>query len=205
MELRREGITDTRVLAAIERVPRETFVPPKLVDSAYANTALPIGHEQTISQPYVVAAMTAKLDLGPRMKVLEVGTGSGYQAAVLAPLCRRLYTIERNRYLLRDAERRFKELGLGNVVTRHGDGSLGWPGQAPFDRIIVTAAAVDVPPRLLEQVRVGGRMVVPVGADAFDQELLCVTRTAEGSEIERMFAVRFVPLVTDEWIGGLAG
>ena len=195
MELRREGITSTRVLSALERVPREKFVPASFADQAYENIALPIGHGQTISQPLVVAFMTEKLEVGERMKVLEIGTGSGYQAAVLAPLCRRLYTVERQRALLREAEKRFAELGLNNVVTRYGDGSKGWPEQAPFDRIIVTAAAPDVPPLLLEQLAVGGLMVLPLGFDFFDQEIVRVRRTEEGYETESLMGVRFVPLV----------
>ncbi len=195
MELRREGITNTRVLSALERVPREMFVLASFADQAYENIALPIGHGQTISQPLVVAFMTEKLEVGERMKVLEVGTGSGYQAAVLAPLCRRLYTVERQRALLREAEKRFAELGLNNVVTRYGDGSKGWPEQAPFDRIIVTAAAPDVPPLLLEQLAVGGSMVLPLGFDFFDQEIVRVRRTEEGYETESLMGVRFVPLV----------
>ena len=205
MELRREGITDTVVLGAIERVPREQFVPENLIDQAYANTALPIGHDQTISQPSVVAAMTVKLDVGSRMKVLEIGTGSGYQTAVLSPLCRRLYTMERNRQLLRDAEARFKALGLTNVVTWHGDGSKGWSNQAPFDRIIVTAAPPEVPDALVEQLAVGGRMVIPVGDNVPGQNLLCITRTDDGSVTEKMFPVRFVPLIADGPVGGPAG
>ena len=195
MELRREGITSTRVLSALERVPREKFLPASFADQAYENIALPIGHGQTISQPLVVAFMTEKLEVGERMKVLEIGTGSGYQAAVLAPLCRRLYTVERQRALLREAEKRFAELGLNNVVTRYGDGSKGWPEQAPFDRIIVTAAAPDVPPLLLEQLAVGGLMVLPLGFDFFDQEIVRVRRTEEGQETENLMGVRFVPLV----------
>lgn len=205
MELRREGITDTAVLGAMERVPREQFVPENLIDQAYANTALPIGHDQTISQPSVVAAMTAKLDVGPRMKVLEIGTGSGYQTAVLSPMCRRLYTMERNRQLLREAEARFKALGLTNVVTWHGDGSKGWSNQAPFDRIIVTAAPAEVPPALIEQLAVGGKMVIPVGDAVPGQDLLCITCTEGGSVTEQMFPVRFVPLIADGPVGGLAG
>lgn len=205
MELRRDGITDTRVLSAIERVPREQFVAPDLADQAYHNRPLPIGHGQTISQPTVVAAMTQKLDVRPTMKVLEVGTGSGYQAAVLAPLCRRLYTIERNRQLLREAEKRFKALGLINVVTWHGDGSRGWSDQAPFERIIVTAAAPEVPPALVEQLTIGGRMVIPVDSDIMQQDLICVTRTEKGFETDTMFPVRFVPLIADAPLGGLAG
>ncbi len=195
MQLRREGITNTRVLSALERVPREKFVPASFADQAYENIALPIGHGQTISQPLVVAFMTEKLEVGERMKVLEIGTGSGYQAAGLAPLCRRLYTVERQRALLREAEKRFAELGLNNVVTRYGDGSKGWPEQAPFDRIIVTAAAPDVPPLLLEQLAVGGLMVLPLGFDFFDQEIVRVRRTEEGQETENLMGVRFVPLV----------
>ncbi|MFP6741266.1 MAG: protein-L-isoaspartate(D-aspartate) O-methyltransferase [Alphaproteobacteria bacterium] len=205
MELRREGITDTVVLGAIERVPREQFVPENLIDQAYANTALPIGHDQTISQPSVVAAMTVKLDVGSRMKVLEIGTGSGYQTAVLSPLCRRLYTMERNRQLLREAEARFKALGLTNVVTWHGDGSKGWSNQAPFDRIIVTAAPSEVPTALVEQLAVGGKMVIPVGDAIPGQDLLCITRTVDGSITEQMFPVRFVPLIADGPVGDLAG
>ena len=204
MDLRREGILDTRVLGAIERVPREMFVPPDLVERAYENVALPIGHGQTISQPLVVAAMTAKLDVGPRMKVLEIGTGSGYQTAILAPLCRRLYTIERNRSLFHESEIRLKALGLSNVITWLGDGNRGWPEQAPFDRIMVTAAASELPMNLVDQLTIGGLMVIPIGATLDDQELVCITRTADGFERERMFAVRFVPLVAEP-IAGLAG
>ncbi len=195
MELRHEGINDTRVLSAIERVPREKFVPETFVDRAYDNVALPIGYGQTISQPFVVAYMTEKLDVGDRMKVLEIGTGSGYQAAVLSKLCRRLYTIERHRELLREAEKRFAELRLDNIVTRYGDGSRGWPEQAPFDRIIVTAAATEMPEALVEQLKPGGRMVLPLGRDLFDQQLVRVTRGEEGVEVEPLLGVRFVPLV----------
>ena len=197
MELRREGINDTRILSAIERVPRERFVPEAFADRAYDNVALPIGHGQTISQPFVVAYMTEKLDVGERMKVLEIGTGSGYQAAVLAKLCRRLYTIERHRELLREAEKRFAALRLDNIVTRHGDGSRGWPEQAPFDRIIVTAAAAKMPEALIEQLKPGGRMVLPLGHDLFSQRLVRVTRREDGEpEIEPLLDVRFVPLVS---------
>jgi protein-L-isoaspartate(D-aspartate) O-methyltransferase len=200
MTLRREGITDTRVLSAMERVPREMFLAPDLADKAYDNVALPIGHGQTISQPMVVAAMTVKLDVDKRMKLLEIGTGSGYQTAILAPLCRRIYTMERNRNLMREAEVRFKSLRLSNVVTWLGDGYRGWPEQAPFDGIIVTAAAPELPMSLVEQLTVGGRMVIPIGAEGDDQELVCITRTDDGFERESMFAVRFVPLVTDRRI-----
>ncbi|MGZ8997004.1 MAG: protein-L-isoaspartate(D-aspartate) O-methyltransferase, partial [Rhodospirillales bacterium] len=151
IELRRSGVTDTRVCAAIERIPRERFVREALRHQAYENIPLAIGCEQTMSAPIVVGRMTQALELGERMKVLEVGTGSGYQAAVLSRLCRRVYTIERHRPLLAEAETALKSLNISNVSTRSGDGTLGWPEQAPFERIIVTAAAADVPPVLAEQ------------------------------------------------------
>ena len=197
MELRREGITDTRVLSAIERVPRERFVLPGFEDQAYANTALPIDQGQTISQPYVVAFMTQALDLGSRMKVLEIGTGSGYQAAVLSKLCRRVYTVERYPSLLRTAEKRFRDLGLHNVTTRLGDGARGWPEQAPFPRMIVTAAADQVPKALVEQLDVGGVMVVPIEAGSWGQQVVRVRRTEAGYDSEELLPVRFVPLVED--------
>ncbi len=196
MELRRHGVTDTKVLGAIERVPREAFVPDPFRDRAYENVALPIGHGQTISQPSVVGYMTQELDLGERMKVLEIGTGSGYQAAILSRLCRRLYTVERSAELLRDAERIFRELRLNNITTRHGDGGDGWPGQAPFERIIVTAAAPDVPPALLDQLAPGGVMILPVGETADTQQLLKCRRTESGGDYESLWPVRFVPLVS---------
>ncbi len=196
MELRRLGITDTRVLAAIERTPRERFVPAPFLDQAYENVALPIGHGQTLSRPVVVALMTQALEPGPRMKILEIGTGSGYQSAILAQLCRRLYTVERHRALLAEAEARFKELRLTNITSNFGDGSLGWPAQVPFDRILLTAAAREVPERLMQQLRLGGIMVLPVGSRHGEQRLVQVLRSAEGSEIKDMGPVRFVPLVS---------
>src|SRR5579885_3113633 len=150
MELRRAGIADARVLGAIEKTPRERFVPAAFADQAYENVALPISHGQTISQPYVVALMTEKLEVAERHKVLEIGTGSGYQGAILSRLARRFFTIERHRELLREAEARFRELRLSNIICRYGDGSKGWPEQAPFDRIVVTAAAADVPANLVD-------------------------------------------------------
>ena len=195
MELRRAGISDTRLLAAIERVPRELFVDPGFIDQAYVDTALPIGHGQTISRPLVVARMTQALAVGARMKVLEIGTGSGYQTAVLAHLCRRVYTVERHRALLDGAEARFVALRLHNVTGLPGDGAKGWPAQAPFERIVVTAAADSVPATLADQLAPGGRMVVPVGPDGRDQELLRVTRGAEGFETESLGPVRFVPMM----------
>jgi protein-L-isoaspartate(D-aspartate) O-methyltransferase len=195
LAMRRSGITDTRVLAAMERIPRDAFVPVTFRDRAYDDVALPIGLHQTISQPSVVARMTQALEVGDRMKVLEVGTGSGYQAAVLASLCRRLYTIERHRELLDLAERQFAGLRITNITTRLGDGGLGWPEQAPFDRIIVTAAASAMPDALAGQLGVGGIMVVPVGPAEGDQVLTRIRRTETGVSVEKVGVVRFVPLV----------
>lgn len=194
-ELRERGVTDAAVLAAIEGVPREIFVSEPFKARAYENVALPIGRHQTISQPLVVGLMTQALELTDRTKVLEVGTGSGYQTAVLSPLCRRIYSIERHPQLHDEAESRFRRLGLTNITAIIGDGSAGWPGQAPFERIIVTAAAEDVPMVLLNQLAIGGLMIIPIGVDEHDQRLMRVTRTAEGAETEDMGAVRFVPLL----------
>jgi len=197
MDLRNGGVTDTRVLAAIERVPRETFVEEAFVDQAYANQALPINCGQTISQPMVVGLMTQALEIGDRHKVLEVGTGSGYQSAILAKLARRVYTIERHRDLLAVAEHRFKALNLHNITTMVGDGYKGWPAQAPFERILVTAAARIVPPDLVAQLsEEGGIMVLPVGdASGSHQEVIRVRKEGKQFKSERMFPVRFVPLV----------
>ncbi|MCK5445855.1 MAG: protein-L-isoaspartate(D-aspartate) O-methyltransferase [Rhodospirillaceae bacterium] len=198
LELRRGGIRDEKVIRAMESVPRDMFVPQAFQDRAFENTALPIGHHQTVSQPLVVAMMTEALELNDRSKVLEIGTGSGYQASVLAPLCRRLYTIERHRGLLSEAEKRFAELGYHNITTRFGDGSVGWPEQAPFDRIIVTAAAADFPPVLIDQLAIGGIMVVPIGDDQHDQQLFKLVRTDSGVETTELGWVRFVPFVEGE-------
>ncbi len=162
--------------------------------------ALPIGSGQTISQPAVVAFMTQELKIGPRMKVLEIGTGSGYQAVVLAKLCRRLYTIERHRELLLEAEKKFRELRVNNITTKVGDGTKGWPEQAPFDRIIVTAAATrDVPHALLEQLAPDGVMIAPMGDTARDQHLYRFSFDDEGNlKREKMWPVRFVPLIGDD-------
>ncbi len=194
MELRNAGVTNTAVLSAIELVPREIFLPETFQDRAYDNRALPIGLGQTISQPLVVAIMTDALELNDRMKVLEIGTGSGYQTAILARLCRRVYTIERHKPLLREAEARLETLKVRNVTTRHADGAKGWPEQAPFERIIVTAAAAEPPPRLLEQLADGGIMVVPVGGNG-DQDLVRIRRKGDAFETEHLCGVRFVPLV----------
>lgn len=195
MELRRAGVTDTRVLSALERVPREAFVPQTFGDQAYDNTALPIGCGQTISQPIVVGMMTQALDLGERVKVLEIGTGSGYQTAILARLCRRVYTIERHKDLLRDAEQRLYALGHSNITTRAGDGTKGWPEQAPFDRILVTAAAAEMPMVLVDQLSPEGLMVLPLGPRPESQHVVRVRKTAEGHTVEKLWPVRFVPLI----------
>ena len=195
MALRNQGIRDTRVLAAVERVPRGLFVDPAFFDQAYADQSLPIACGQTISQPYVVAFMTEKLEVGERMKVLEIGTGSGYQAAILSFLCRRVYTVERYRTLLREAEQRFAELKLSNIVAIVGDGARGWEQQAPFDRIIVTAASADVPRALLSQLKVGGIMVLPLGAQDQVQHIVQIRKNQDGIERKALLPVRFVPLV----------
>lgn len=195
MDLRREGIADTRVLSAIERIPREIFVTPEFADQSYANIALPIDCGQTISQPFVVAFMSEKLEVGDRMKILEVGTGSGYQAAILAQLCRRVYTIERYESLLRAAEERFKTLDISNITTRFGDGMKGWPEQAPFDRIMVTAGAKEIPPQLFAQLKDGGIMLLPLGSELGDQNIVRIRRRGEDMEKTNLLPVRFVPLV----------
>lgn len=196
MELRRAGIADTEVLSAIERIPREVFTPESFRHQAYENMAIPIGQGQTLSQPQVVARMTQALRATRRMKVLEIGTGSGYQAAVLSRICRRVYTIERFKVLLQAAEARFLQLRLHNITARHGDGWKGWREQAPFERIIVTAAAGSVPGTLVDQLAEGGIMVLPVGESSRDQALLRLTRTSDGVVEEHLSEVRFVPLVT---------
>lgn len=200
MDLRRQGVSDARVLSALERVPRPLFVDEGCAGDAWSDAALPIGCGQTISQPYVVARMTEALDVGDRDRVLEIGTGSGYQTAVLAQLARWVYTIERHRPLLKQAEARFAALGLRNVSTRHGDGTLGWPDAAPFDRILVTAAAAEPPAALLAQLKVGGVLVGPFGAETDRQSLRRIIHTKSGFEAAEILPVRFVPLT-----GGLPG
>ena len=195
MELRQLGITDQAVLSAIERVPREVFIPEAFHDQAYENTALPIGQGQTISQPAVVGYMTQALALGPRLKVLEIGTGSGYQAAVLSKLCRRVYSIERYRELLREAEKRYSALRIGNVTTKWGDGMKGWPEQAPFDRIILTAAAKEVPAELFQQMAVDGILIAPIGRTSHDQVIVRYWCKGGEWETENLWPVRFVPLL----------
>jgi protein-L-isoaspartate(D-aspartate) O-methyltransferase len=185
-------VKDPRVLEALRRVPRHRFVPDALVDQAYADRPLPIGLGQTISQPYIVALMTELVRPEPSMKVLEVGTGSGYQAAVLAGLVREVYTIEIVPELGQRAEAVLQSLGHANVHVRVGDGFGGWPEHAPFDAIVVTAAPSRIPPPLLEQLAPGGRLVIPVGDSL--QELVLVTRTADGYDRRTVIPVRFVPM-----------
>ena len=195
MELRRSGITDTGVLAAIERIPREAFVPEPFQDQSYENRTLPIGQGQTLSQPGVVALMTQSVLPDKGQKILEVGTGSGYQASVLSRLFRRVYTIERYRELLRSAEKRFEALRISNITAKVGDGYAGWPEQAPFQRIIVTAAAADIPGGLVDQLGEGGIMVIPLARPGKEQEVVRLTRGPQGFEEEHLTTVRFVPMV----------
>ena len=183
------------VMAALRRVERHRFVPPPLVNEAYANRPLPIGNGQTISQPYIVALSTDLLDLAPGHRVLEIGTGSGYQAAVLAELAAQVSSIEIVEPLGRDAAALLAALGYRNVDVRIGDGYRGWPERAPFDRILVTAAAPHVPEPLVEQLARGGRMVIPVGSGVFGQQLLLIEKDADGRVVRRnLLPVRFVPL-----------
>ena len=186
------GVTEPRVLAVMNDVPRHLFVPTAHRDQAYNDAPLPIGEGQTISQPYIVALMTSLLELRGSEKVLEIGTGSGYQAAILGKLVRDVYTIEILRPLGEEAQRTLAAQGYRNVHTRIGDGYQGWPEEAPFDAIIVTAAPERIPDPLLEQLRVGGRMVVPVGS--FFQDLLLLTKTNDGFERRNVLPVRFVPM-----------
>jgi protein-L-isoaspartate(D-aspartate) O-methyltransferase len=193
--LREQGIANLAVLDRIRNVPRHIFVDEALGSRAYEDTALPIGYGQTISQPYIVARMTeALLEAGAADNVLEVGTGCGYQTAVLAPLVARLYTIERIEPLLVRARERLKELGIRNVRFRHGDGTLGWKAHAPFDGILVAAAPLTVPEALVKQLRVGGRLLVPIGPEG-EQELVRFTRREQGVLRESIGAVAFVPLL----------
>ncbi|TAG23731.1 MAG: protein-L-isoaspartate(D-aspartate) O-methyltransferase [Rhodobacterales bacterium] len=193
--LRSRGVTDARVLTAMERVDRGLFVRGIFADRAYEDMPLPIACGQTISQPSVVGLMTQALQVNPRDTVLEVGTGSGYQAAILAQLCRRVYTVDRYRRLVREAADLFRQLDLTNITLMTADGSFGLPDQGPFDRIIVTAAAEDPPGPLLEQLKPGGIMVLPVGQSDAVQSLIKVTRTTRGFDYEELRPVRFVPLV----------
>ena len=193
--LKNNGISDQRVLHAMELIPRDPFATGAFQDRAYEDTALPIASSQTLSQPSVVGKMTQALNAGPRDKVLEIGTGTGFQAAVLSQLARRVYTVERFAKLAQTANRTLNDLGLVNVTVITGDGSLGLPNQAPFDRIILTAAAEDPPANLLAQLKEGGIMVLPVGQSSTVQTLIKITKTSTGLDYEELQEVRFVPLV----------
>ncbi len=186
------GISDTRVLESMRRVPRHLFVPVHLRDVAYIDSPLPIGEEQTISQPYIVALMTESLGLGDSARVLEIGTGSGYQAAVLSGIADSVWSIEIIPSLAENAAALLDSLGYGNVAVRTGDGYFGWPEKAPFDGIIVTAAAPELPPKLAEQLVRGGRLVIPVGSRS--QDLLTYVKTTSGLELLSSLPVRFVPM-----------
>mgnify|MGYP002733438182 CR=1 FL=1 len=192
-----EGLSDARVLEVIRRTPRHLFVDEALAHRAYEDTALPIGHNQTISQPYIVGRMTELLlAAGPLDKELEIGTGSGYQTAVLAQLVERVFSVERIQALQDRAKERLLELELRNVVFRWGDGWEGWPALAPYNGILVTAAASQVPQALLEQLAPGGRLVIPVGGNGQDQQLLLITREEQGFNRQVLDPVRFVPLLS---------
>ena len=194
MTLRGMGVLDPAVLSAIEAVPRELFVPAALRQHAYENASLPIALGQTISQPYVVARMTEALQLTGRERVLEIGCGSGYQAAILTFLCRRVYSMERLKPLLVDAENKLRDLRISNISLRHGDGANGWPEAAPFDRIILTCGSPKIPDILLRQLKIDGMMVAPEGADGA-QQLVVITRRETGFDRQILMPVAFVPLI----------
>ncbi len=194
-QIRSRGVSDPAVLRAMERVPRHAFVPPELVHQAYADYPLPIGWGQTISQPYIVALMTEMLHVGPQSRVLEVGTGCGYQAAVLAEIVAQVYSLEIIAELAAEAAQRLVELGYTNVQVRQGDGYDGWPEHAPYDGIIVTAAAPEVPPALVEQLADGGRLTIPVGAQLGTQDLWLLEKHGERVHRTNYGGVLFVPLV----------
>jgi len=187
------GVKDPSVISAMRKVERHLFAPLLLRWRAYEDGPLPIGHGQTISQPYIVAFMTEALDLGSSDKVLEIGTGSGYQAAILAEIAKQVYTIEILKPLAEMSEKRLKDLGYTNIKVKHGDGYLGWPEYAPFDKIIVTAAPDEIPMELVNQLKVGGKMVIPVGS--FFQELYLITKNEQGFMKKAILPVRFVPMV----------
>jgi protein-L-isoaspartate(D-aspartate) O-methyltransferase len=192
-QIRARGVCDPRVLSVMEKMPRHLFVPPDLAESAYADEPLPIGSGQTISQPYIVAYMSEVLGLAGDEKVLEVGTGSGYQTAVLAELAAEVWTVELVEELSEQARQRLDELGYANIHFRCGDGTKGWPEASPFDAVIVTAAPDSIPKALVEQMADGGRMVIPVGRET--QELVLVERSGKAFRQTRLIGVRFVPLI----------
>ncbi len=193
-QIEARGITDARVLAAMRKVPRHLFVSEALMDQAYGDYPLPIGEQQTISQPFIVAEMTQALNLGPDDRVLEIGTGSGYQASVLAEIAYRVYTIERIHALLVSARRIFDRLRYHNIVTRYADGTIGWADQAPFDAIVITAGAPKIPETLVGQLVIGGRMILPVG-NQYSQDLVRIDRTATGFQQTSLGGCRFVKLI----------
>ena len=195
MALRAQAIMQPDILAAIETLPRELFIPESLHNHAYENASLPIGHKQTISQPYIVALMTQSLELKKTHRVLEIGTGSGYQAAILSRLCRRVYTLDRLRPLLVSAEKRLKKLQISNITYRHADGAKGWPEAAPFDRIIITCQVAEIPPVLLDQLKIGGILLAPVGPSG-KEELVRVKRESDEFKHEKLIPVRFVPMLS---------
>jgi len=196
IKLKEQGITDEKVLKVIADIPREDFIPDFLRAQAYENAALPIENEQTISQPYIVAYMTQELQVNNSHKVLEIGTGSGYQAAVLSKLCKRLFTIERHMPLFKGAEEMFKKLRLYNITTLFGNGMKGWKEQQPFDRIMVTAAGEEIPDELLYQLKDGGMMIIPVGAQNETQHVVRITRQGDDFDVKTLLPVKFVPLLS---------
>lgn len=199
-QLRSAGITNERVLDAFNKVPREAFVPRPFKDDAYENRALPIGEGQTISQPYVVALMTHAAHVESNHKVLEIGMGSGYQAAILCKLVRRLFTIERFDNLRLKAEEKLHEIGIYNFAAKTGDGTKGWPDQAPFDRIVVTAASPEVPQSLKNQLADGGVMIIPIGEQDSEQRLVRITRQGDSFDTYELGPVKFVPLIGQEGV-----
>jgi len=194
-QLKARDIKDTKVLRVMGKVKRHLFVNPSLVSQAYSDHPLPIGEGQTISQPYIVALMTQVLDIKPEEKVLEIGTGSGYQAAVLSHFTDQVWSIEIRKGLAQNASRRLKALGYEKIRVKQGDGYFGWPEYAPFDAIMVTAAANHVSPLLLEQLKMGGRLLIPLGSTTYYQTLTKITNTPKGNEVEHLLGVVFVPMV----------
>ena len=197
LALRRAGVTNPSVFSAMENIPRELFVPDVFKRRSYDDITLPIGFHQTLSHPAVVGLMTEALELDDLKKVLEVGTGSGYQTSILASMCRRVYTVERHAPLLKQAEQCFDKLRIRNVTSKVGDGTLGWDAQAPFERIIVTAAAADVPPILADQLSINGIMIVPIGLGDNFQTILKVIKKKNGLETQELRDVKFVPLIPE--------
>jgi len=194
-DIKGRGVKDKKVLDAMARIPRHLFVEERLRERAYADYPLPIGDGQTISQPYVVALMTEALRLRPGDRVLEIGTGSGYQAAVLAEIVKDVYTIEIRKSLADMAEKRFRELGYKNVKVKYADGYLGWEEYAPFDAIIITASANHIPPPLIRQIKEGGRLIIPLGNTVYYQMLTLLTKKKGDLDVEQMGSVAFVPMI----------